>query len=65
MPVFYWPVLSTDLNEPTYYIRRARAKYDRVYGMQVLTTWSGYEILGWKDAPEDTDLGVQRRLLGH
>ncbi len=63
-PVFYWPFLSTDLNDSTYYIRRARAKYDRVYGMQILTTWSGYELLGVRKPPAGTDLEVSFDYLG-
>ncbi|MGD0382484.1 MAG: organic solvent tolerance protein OstA [Thermoguttaceae bacterium] len=64
VPVFYWPVLSTNLEEPTYYIRRARAKYDRVYGTQILTTWNGYELLGVKKPPPGTDLEFSFDYLG-
>jgi hypothetical protein len=63
-PVFYWPYLSTDLNDPTYYIRRARAKYDRVYGTQILTSWSGYELLGLRQPAVGTDLEVNFDYLG-
>jgi len=64
LPVFYWPNLSTNLNDPTYYIRRARAKYDRVFGTQILTTWSGYELLGLRKPPADTDLEISLDYLG-
>jgi hypothetical protein len=64
VPVFYWPVLSSNLEESAYYIRRARAKYDQVYGMQILTTWSGYELLGWRDPPAGTDLELSFDYLG-
>ena len=37
VPVFYWPMLATDLNDPSYYIRRAQLKQDNVFGTQVLT----------------------------
>ncbi len=34
LPVFYWPVLSTDLTRPTTYINRVRLGRDRVFGQQ-------------------------------
>ena len=64
VPVFYWPVFSTSLEEPTYYIRRARVKNDQVYGMQILTTWSGYELLGVQRPPPGTDLDLSFDYLG-
>ncbi|MCC6125237.1 MAG: LPS-assembly protein LptD [Pirellulales bacterium] len=64
VPVFYYPYLATDLREPTFYIRRARVKQDNVYGTQVLTNWSGYELLGIKNAPEGTDLDLSVDYLG-
>ncbi len=48
IPVFYWPALTTDLTDPTFYIRNARIKTDRVFGNQVLTTWNMYELLNVK-----------------
>jgi hypothetical protein len=46
VPVLYWPVLVTDLNEPTYYIKRAQVKNDNVFGTQVLTEFDAYQVLG-------------------
>jgi hypothetical protein len=69
-PVFYWPVLATDLNDPTYYIRRASMRQDDVFGTQVLTHWSGYQLLGIRNKPEGTDFDLSldylsSRGLGH
>lgn len=64
VPVFYWPVFSSDLKDSTYYIRRAQAKYDKVYGPQILTKFSGYELLGLRDPPADTDLEFSFDYLG-
>ena len=64
VPVFYWPKLATDLNDPTYYIRRARLRDDNVYGNQILTNWSGYELLGIQHPPDGTDLDVTLDYLG-
>ncbi len=35
IPVFYWPFLSTDLAEPTNYIKRVNVRNDRVFGTQL------------------------------
>ncbi len=64
LPVFYWPTLATDLNDPTYYIRRARLRQDNVYGTQVLTNWSGYELFGIRNPPLGTDLDIKLDYLG-
>ncbi len=64
VPIFYWPVIATDLNEPTYYIRRARLRQDNVYGTQVLTNWNGYQLLGIRDKPAGTDLDITLDYLG-
>jgi hypothetical protein len=70
VPVFYWPMLGTDLNDPTYYIRRVRIKNDGIFGTQALTDWSGYELLGIRKKPVGTDFNVSldymsKRGFGH
>ena len=55
VPVFYWPSLATNLEDPTFYIKRIRLKNDSVFGTQVLTDWDMFQILGWRDRPEGTD----------
>ena len=64
VPVFYWPTIATDLNDPTYYIRRVQARSDTVFGTeQLLTNWSGYDLLGIKNKPKGTDLDVSLDYL--
>jgi len=58
LPVFYWPFLATDLEEPSFFIRRAQLKNDSVFGTQVLTNWDGYQLLGIRDRPEGTDWDI-------
>lgn len=58
VPVFYWPTLATDLNDPTYYIRRAALGQDGVFGTQILTHWNGYQLLGIRNRPAGTDFDV-------
>ena len=64
VPIFYWPMFSADLKDPAFYIRRARIAQDNVYGTQILTDWSGYELLGIRDKPEGTNLDVNLDYLG-
>jgi hypothetical protein len=70
VPIFYWPVITTNLSEPTYYIRRIQFKNDQVFGTQVLTDWNVYELLGIRQRPAGTDWGLSidylsKRGLGH
>ena len=54
LPILYWPVIATDLKKPTYYLDRARAKNDSVYGTQVLLDWDMYQLLGIRQPIEGT-----------
>jgi hypothetical protein len=70
VPVFYWPVLSTNLTQPSYFLRRARIKNDSVFGTQALTDWDMYQLLGIQHPPEGTDWTgtidyLSSRGLGH
>jgi hypothetical protein len=70
VPIFYWPTLSTDLNNPTYYIRQVQLKQDNVLGTQFLTKWDAYQLLGIRDKPVGADFSVDldylsKRGLGH
>ena len=40
-----------------------RLKQDNVYGVQVLTHWSGYELLGIRDKPVGTDFDFKLDFL--
>jgi hypothetical protein len=55
VPIFYWPTFATDLDNPTYYIRSLEIKEDGVFGTQVWTDWSGYQLFGIKTPPKGTD----------
>ncbi|HBO43779.1 MAG TPA: organic solvent tolerance protein OstA [Planctomycetaceae bacterium] len=69
VPVFYWPTFSTNVEEPTFFIRRARLKNDDVFGTQVLTNWDGYQLLGRRrPAGDDWDISLDwlsKRGFGH
>ena len=55
VPCFYWPVMSMDLNDPEYYIRRLQYKSDNVFGSQIFTDFNMYQVLGMRDRPAGTD----------
>jgi hypothetical protein len=70
VPIFYWPTISTDLEDSTYYIRALGLKQDKVYGTQILSKWSGYDLLGIRNRPVGTDLDIKldylsKRGFGH
>ncbi len=64
VPVFYWPTMTTDLDDPAYYIRRVQMRNDNVYGTQFLTNWNGYQLLGIRNKPKGTDFDVSLDYLG-
>ena len=64
VPVFYWPTIATDLNDPSYFIRRVTIRSDSVFGEeQLLTNWDGYQLLGIKNKPKGTDFDVSLDYL--
>lgn len=64
IPVFYWPVFATDVQDPTFFIRNMQLRDDRVNGMQVLSTWNAYELLGIRNRPEGTNWDISLDYLG-
>lgn len=54
-PVFYWPVMATNLENPQFYIDRIKLKNDRIFGTQVLVDFSPFELLGIQNPPAGTD----------
>ena len=55
VPVFYWPVLATDLSQPSYYLRKVGVQEDRIFGYQFRTAFDGYQLLGVTQKPAGTD----------
>ena len=53
-PVFYWPVMSTTLQKPSYYLDRIRIKNDRVFGTQTMVDLDMFQLLGRNDVPRNT-----------
>lgn len=51
VPVFYWPYMSTDLEEPNYYLQSVRFGEDTIFGYQARLTFNAYQLLGMKRPP--------------
>ena len=56
VPVFYWPVIATDMEQPNYYLDGVRFTSDRVFGNRIMTDWDGYQLLGIRNKPPGTKL---------
>lgn len=70
LPVFIWPEVTTDLTEPSFFLRRLRVKNDSVFGLQVLSDWDAYQLLGIRSRPAGTRWDISLdfmsdRGLGH
>jgi hypothetical protein len=46
IPVLYWPVMSTNLARPNFYLTSAKVKNDSIFGAQAMLDWDMYQILG-------------------
>lgn len=54
VPIFYWPTIATDLEEPTFYISDFNVRNDSIFGAQVMVDLDVYQLLGAK-APDGVD----------
>ena len=46
IPVFYWPVLTTDLLKPNFYVDHIRFGSDSIFGTQAIVDWDVFQLLG-------------------
>ena len=65
VPVFYWPTFATDLNDPSFFLRRVQYKDDGVFGEQIFTDFAAYQLLGIKNRPAGTDWTVSFNYLSY
>ncbi|WP_145063022.1 LPS-assembly protein LptD [Adhaeretor mobilis] len=63
VPVFYWPTIATDLEEPSFFIDRVRVGDDSVFGTQVMVDFDAYQLFGIRNAPEGTKWGLSTDYL--
>ena len=62
-PVAFWPVLATDLTEPTFYLNKFRVRNDSVFGTQALLGWDLYQVLGIESPPRGTEWNLATDYL--
>lgn len=55
VPVFYWPVLQTNLDEPTFYVESISIGNDSVFGFQSEIEFNAWQVLGISEPPIDAD----------
>ncbi len=53
-PVFYWPTMATDLEQPNYYVDSVRVTSDRIFGTRILTNINAYQLFGIRKPPPGT-----------
>jgi hypothetical protein len=64
LPVFYWPVIATDVSKKSnFYIDRISIDHDDVFGAQLRTDWDLYQLLGWENPPPGTEWTLAVDLL--
>ena len=59
LPVFYWPFLATDLEEPSFFIVVPAEERQRVFGdASADRTGTRYQLFGIRNRPEGTDWDI-------
>ncbi|MCE3016583.1 MAG: organic solvent tolerance protein OstA [Pirellula sp.] len=46
LPIFYWPVLNSNIDTSSYYITGLNYKNDDIFGNQVMANWDLYQLFG-------------------
>lgn len=54
VPVLYWPVMTSNINAPNFYLRSVKVKNDSLLGQQAYLDWDLHQLLGL-DGPDGTD----------
>ena len=70
IPVFYWPWMAADLQDPVLYIKSIGYGNDNIFGNQYRTTWNPFQVFNIRNVPEglswDIDLDYfDKRGFGH
>ena len=63
LPVLYWPVFSTDLREPTFYVDNLSFGSDNVFGTQIRVDWNAYQLFGIREPIYGTDWQISTDYL--
>lgn len=54
VPVLYWPVINTNIDTSSFYLRSIKVKNDEIFGQQAFIDTDLYQLLGI-DGPDGTD----------
>ena len=54
VPVLYWPVMTSNIDAPNFYLRSIKVKNDTIFGQQTFVDWDLYQLLGI-NGPDGTD----------
>ena len=63
VPIFYWPSMSSRVDDSSFYLDRIRLKTDRVYGQQLLIDWNAFQLFNVAEVPENTTWSLSTDLL--
>ena len=63
IPVFYWPTLATDLENPSFFINRAKVGNDSIFGTQLMAQWDAYQLFGIQNGPPGTEWNLSTDYL--
>lgn len=58
VPFFYWPVMTTDMQKPTFYVNDFSIGNDNVFGTRGSIGFDAYQLLGVRNPPQNTDFDV-------
>jgi hypothetical protein len=69
VPVFAWPRMRMSLDDPSFYLNRFTVGNDNIFGVQVLTGWDMYQLLGIRNPPKGSTWtgildGLSKRGIG-
>lgn len=63
LPIFYWPTLSTGLDETQTALQRVRGGQDRIFGTQIYTGWDAFRLFDIENPPETSEWTVNLDYL--
>jgi hypothetical protein len=55
IPVFYWPWMAADLDDPTMYLKNIAYGNSSTYGHQIKTIWNPFQVLNIRNKPDWLD----------
>ncbi|HEX6963395.1 MAG TPA: organic solvent tolerance protein OstA [Lacipirellula sp.] len=63
VPVFYWPTIATNLQEPSFIVDSVRVGNDDIFGTQAMVDFDAYQLFGITNRPQGTDWNLSTDYL--